>query len=253
MVLRFGMPIIVLQHAATDGIGRLGPALRDYAHRLDIRRLDLPATQGGRGVPVDFDDVDAVISLGGPMNVGDDVPWMNAELAYLREAHARQLPVLGICLGAQMIAAALGGEVVAMTSPPGEFGLCAVEQTPAGNTDRILAGIPWTSWQFQAHGQMVTKLPEGATLLQTSKACKVQAFSVGLRTYGFQYHFESTRADMDGFLADKWSQELLGKLGTSAAEVRKVADERADAFARLGDRLCVNIASFMFPMRKMTA
>lgn len=246
------MPIIVLQHAASDGIGRLGPILRDNAHRLDIRRLDLPATLGGKGVPADFDDVDAVISLGGPMNVGDDVPWMNAELAFLREAHARQLPVLGICLGAQMIAAALGGEVGPMTSPVGEFGFCPVEQTPQGNTDRILAGIPWTTWQFQAHGQMVTKLPDGATLLQTSKACRVQCFSAGLRTYAFQYHFESTRANVDGFLSDRWSQELMGKLGVPSGDVRRLADEHYETFDRLGGRLSENIASFMFPMRKMT-
>jgi GMP synthase-like glutamine amidotransferase len=248
------MPIVVLQHSPSDGIGRLGPILRDHALKLDIRRLDLPPAQGGRGVPADFDDIDAVISLGGPMNVGDALPWMQAELDFLREAHARQLPVLGSCLGAQMIARALGGEVGPSGPAPSgpEIGFCPVSQTPPGNTDRILAGIPWTTWQFQAHAQEVKKLPEGATLLQTSKACKVQAFCVGLRTYAFQYHFETTKPDIDGYLADQWCQGLIGQLGLSQAALRAQASEHYDTFERLGQRLSTNIAAFMFPMRKMT-
>lgn len=79
------MPIVVLQHADSDSIGRLGPILRDQGHALDIRRLDLSPVQGGRPIPPDYDNVSAVISLGGPMNVGDaGVPWIEAELAYSR-------------------------------------------------------------------------------------------------------------------------------------------------------------------------
>lgn len=243
------MPIIILQHAASDPAGRLVPVLTSFAHKVDIRRLDLAATRGGKGVPVDLDDVDAVISLGGPMNVGDDLPWMQAELDLIRKAHAAQLPVLGICLGAQMIAKALGGEVAAMTEPAGEVGFCPVMQTPPGNTDRILAGVPWTTWQFQAHGQQITKLPEGATLLQSSKASKVQCFSVGLRTYGFQYHIECGKPEIDGLLTDKWSVELAGKLGLNSADVRRGVDEHYETYERLGRRVCENLASFMFPIR----
>ncbi|MCU0688333.1 MAG: type 1 glutamine amidotransferase [Phycisphaerales bacterium] len=245
------MPIIVLQHAAHEGPGRLGPILRDHAHALDIRRLDLPLGPAPmqRGVPTDLDDVDAVISLGGPMNVGDDLPWMQAELNLLKAAHEAQKPVLGICLGAQMIAKALGGEVAPMTDPIGEAGFCPVNQTPPGNTDRILAGIPWTTWQFQVHGQQITKLPDGATLLQTSKACKVQCFSIGLRTYAFQYHFESTKADIDAFCSDRWTQDLLTRLGSSTQAVRQSVGEHYDTYQRLGDRLTENVASFMFPIR----
>jgi GMP synthase (glutamine-hydrolysing) len=244
------MPIVVLQHAASDPIGRLGPVLRDHALKLDIRRLDL-AGSGARSaeqtsVPVDLDGVDGVISLGGPMNVGDDTPWMQAELALIRAAHARQLPVLGICLGAQLVASALGGEVGAGTP---EFGFCEIKQTPPGNTDRILAGVPWTARVFQAHAQEVKKLPEGATILQSSAACRVQCFSVGLRTYGFQYHFECDKPGIDTFLADRWSQELMAKLGLGPGDVQRQRDEHDDAYTRLGKRISTNIASFMFPLR----
>ncbi len=242
------MPIVVLQHADSDGLGRLAPILRDQGHALDIRRLDLSPVQGGRPIPPDYDNVSAVISLGGPMNVGDaGVTWMEAELAYLKGAHERALPVIGICLGAQMIAKALGGEVGPMEAAPGEFGFGDVTITVPGQTETMMAGIPWSSRQWQAHSQEVKKLPDGAVLLATGKACKVQAFKAGMRTYGFQYHFESDRADIDTFLADQWSRQLMEKLGLSAGDVARQADDFYPVFDRLGNRLCGNFTQYLFP------
>lgn len=243
------MAIVVLQHADSDGIGRLGPILRDHGHALDIRRLDLSPMQGGRPVPPDYDNVSGVISLGGPMNVGDaGVPggWMDAELAYLKGAHERGLPLIGICLGAQMIAKSLGGEVGPMETP-GEFGFNEVNVTVPGQTETMMAGIQWSSRQWQAHGQEIKKLPDGAALLATGKLCKVQAFKLGLRTYGFQYHFESDRADIDTFLADAWSRQLMEKLGLTAGDVTRQAEEHYAMFERLGNRLCGNMATYLFP------
>src|SRR5206468_4056424 len=107
----------------------------------------------------------------------------------------------------QLIARALGGEVAPMAGGKHEWGFHRFVQTPAGNTDTILAGIPWGTWQFQMHGQEVSKPPEGATILQSSAACRVQAFRTGLRTYGFQYHFEIMRDRLDGAAAGR-DQEL---------------------------------------------
>lgn len=236
------MRTVVFQHSEIGGPGRLGLTLRDHAHKLDIRRPDK-----GDPIPPDLDDVDGVISLGGPQNVdepGSNASWMDRELAFLRAAHDRSLPVIGICLGAQMIAHALGGEVAKMERP--EFGFHDVELTPAGQTDAILSGVAWTCPQFQTHGREVARLPPDATLLATNARCKAQAFRVGLRTYGFQYHFESDRDGIAAF-AREGKQEFYDA-GLAFDEVMKQADAKYDRFGRMADRLCVNLAAYLYPM-----
>lgn len=246
------MAIIVFQHAAAEGLGRLAPVLRDHGHVIDTRRL-YETGAGRRGVPVDFDGVDGVISLGGPMNVTDEPKpaWMEAELAYLAAAHQRMLPVLGICLGAQMLAKALGGDVGPMQNaagqPSAEFGFAPVKLNLAGQTDTLLAGVAWTSEQFHVHGQEVKKLPDGAAVLASSSACKVQAFKVGLRSYGFQYHFESTKADIESFVAASENRDLMQRAGVSAGDVRAQLDQLYSDYDRLGQRLAMNFVQYMFP------
>jgi len=246
------MAILILQHEPSETLGRIAPIFRDHGHRFDIRRLDVTGGKGPRGIPPDFDGVDAVISLGGAINISDNPAWLDAELNYLREAHARQLPVLGICLGHQLIAKALGGEVAPMTSGAHEWGFHRVLQTPAGNTDTILAGIPWGTYQFQMHQQEVTRPPDGATVLQNSPACKTQCFRVGLRTYGFQYHFEVQRERLDSIAAsrDRAAVAEMQKFGIAPADLARQMTEHWDAFDRLADRLTSNLASFMFPLMK---
>lgn len=248
------MAIIVLQHSESVTIGRLGPCLRDHGKPVDIRRLDLPVGAWVNGahnqhIPADFDDVDGVIALGGEMMVGDPLPWMNAELEFLKETHARKLPLLGICLGAQMIAKALGGEVAPLANDGAEWGMAPVKQHPIANTDIILAGVPWTSWQFHAHGQEIKALPAGAACLQFSDKTKVQSFRAGLRTYGFQYHFECDGPMIADYLRSGDAQ--IGRSGmTDVKAALAEADARYEDFARVADRLCVNIATYLMPVTR---
>ncbi len=233
------MPIIVFQHFDQGLPGRLGLTLRDHGFKLDIRRLD-----HGDPIPVDYDDVDAVVSLGGPQNVGESHAWMQPEMDYLKGAHARALPIVGICLGHQMIAAALGGKVSRMAAP--ELGLVDVNITPPGQTDAVLAGIAWRSPQFQSHACEVTELPPDSVVLASSARCKVQAFRAGMRTYGFQYHFELDRESCNEYMAME-SQADLAAAGVTMEGYRLSMDKSYEMFARLADRLCVNLATLLIP------
>lgn len=244
------MAIVVLQHSDTDHLGRLAAVFRDHAHKLDVRRVDLDSTRGGKPVPADFDNVSGVIILGGPMNVSDNPAWMAGEIEFIRQAHARQLPLIGICLGHQLIAHALGGEVGPAEKP--EVGFCKVTTNIPGQTDTVLAGVPWTTMQFQSHGQEVKKLPPDAVALMSSPSCKVQAFKVGLRTYGFQFHFEVDRADIEDFARDQFTLGLCAAQGMSAADLKKQADEHFARFDLVGSRLASNLVGTLFPaVRKL--
>ncbi len=236
--------IVVFQHSDAQNAGRLGLTLRDHGFRLDFRRPDLHAEAA---IPPDLDNVQGVLVLGGRQNVTDGLAWMDREIDFVRRAHEAQIPVLGICLGAQVIARALGGEVAAMAKP--EVGFTKVDIVGPGQTDRILAGVRWSSQQFQSHGQEVTKLPPGATLLASSAQCKVQAFCAGIRTYAFQYHFEPDRKEIDGFF-DR-NKEMFEGAGVDRDTLSKQCDEHYPGFARLADRLCVNIASFCFTFEEL--
>lgn len=239
------MAVVVFQHDEAELPGRLGSTLRDHGFVLDVRRLDLA---GEWGLPPDLDNVQGVVSLGGPQNVTDaDLArhrWMAAELEFLRQAHQRQLPVVGICLGAQLLARALGGAVEPMPEP--EWGFEPIDLTPDGQTDVVLTGISWTSPQFCCHEYQIAAVPPGATVLARSRRCEVQAFRAGLRSYGFQYHFECDR-DLIERYARRYAATLQ-RLGLSAETLLDQADACYERYARLGDRLCVNLTTLLFPV-----
>ncbi len=234
------MSILVLQHADYDVPGALGDMLRDHGHRMRVLRLD-----HGQALPPDLDDVDGVVSLGGPMNVDqvDEFPWMKLEMDLLQAAHAAGMGVVGVCLGAQLLAAALGGEVKAMDAP--ELGFAPVKQTFMGTMDPLYAGIPWETPQFHLHGQQVTQLPPEGVPLAGSRQCKVQAFRVGLTTYGFQYHFEWDRAQIRTAAKDP----IFAREGMNG-EIDRQCDEHYDTYRRVGLRLAERIAMLLFPIDK---
>ncbi|MCC6426130.1 MAG: type 1 glutamine amidotransferase [Phycisphaerales bacterium] len=239
------MAIVVFQHGSHVGPGRFGVTLRDHGFKLDIHRLDLPTHAGGKKVPKDYDNVEGVLALGGEQNIGEPHEWLNHEMAYIKGAHERELPVIGICLGAQMIAAALGGQVGPMTTP--EVGFVNVSLNTTAQVDVLLSGIAWDSPQFSSHGHEIKQLPAGATLLGSSKACKNQVFRIGQRTIGFQYHPECDRAMIDAFCSEC---TLMPRAGITKAQIAAQADAHYEMFARLADRLCVNLATYLFPLAK---
>jgi GMP synthase (glutamine-hydrolysing) len=243
------MAILVLQHSDKGTPGRLGATLRDNGFKLDIRRPDLP---NAPGIPPDLDNVEGIIVLGGNQNVTDidKHPWMQQEAAYIKRAHAAELPIIGICLGAQLIAHALGGKVTPRDKPA--IGFYPVNITVPGQTDTIMSGIPWDHPQLFSCGQQVKDLPPGATLLAGTKTTPNQAFKAGLRTYAFLYHFECDRPGVDDLMKD--CKRGMEYCGVTPSEVKVQADQQYPTFARVSDRLCLNLATYCFPlMRRMSA
>jgi len=233
------MAILVFEHHAMETSARLGQTLRDHGHALRVVR-----TYAGDPVPADLDDIDGVVSMGGPMNIdqANEHPWITEEAAFIKAAHDAGLPVVGVCLGAQLIAHALGGKVQKGDKP--EMGWLPVSQFRPGFPDTILGGIPWKTDQFHSHCQQVAELPPGGVLMASSECCKHQAFRVGLTTYAFQYHFEWTRSDIQGVL-EQFGQWIADS-GYSADDIRAQADEKYDLYRHLGDRLCEQLATLVF-------
>lgn len=241
------MAIVVFEHHPLETSLRLGQALRDLGHRLKVVRL-----HAGDAVPGDLDDVDGVVAMGGPMNVDQTAehPWLAEEMAFLKQAHDAELPVVGICLGAQLLAVALGGTVEKMDKP--EVGMGKVTSSFFGTVDILLTGLPWNTPVFHLHGQQITKAPVGGTPLplQSSPACKIQSFKVGFTSYGFQYHFEATREAIESWLEDAGNQAWFAETGVDVAAARASLDEHYDLYRQLGERLCQNLVTLCFPLDK---
>ena len=130
----------------------------------------------------------------------DGHPWLADEKEAIREAVvARDMPFLGVCLGHQLLADALGGRVEPMAEP--EVGVLTVNLTAAGRADPLLDGLGTTVTCLQWHGCAVTALPRGAVSLAASDLCAVQAFRVGRHAYGLQYHVELTPTTVGEWVA----------------------------------------------------
>ena len=233
------MAIVVFEHGPSTGALRLGAALRDHGHRLRVVSL-----HDGDPAPADFDDVDGVVTTGGRQSPLDDLEWIEPQLEYLRRAHEGGLPVIGICLGCQLLARALGGEVGKMDGGV-ELGFQEVSLTPVGAEDPLHAGIAWTSLQVHCHSYQVTEVPPGARVLARSQQCPVQTWALGLRTYGIQYHPEVYPETIETWAAEE--PQDLDEAGIKPDLLRAQTKEFYPPFARLRDRLFESMALYLLP------
>ncbi len=187
---------VVLQHVEWEGPGIIAREAKSRGLDVEVRRLDLEEE-----IP-EADHVDGLVVMGGPFGAYEDdwYPFLAKECSLLAAAVRRGFPVLGVCLGAQLLAKALGGKIF-----PGhgaEIGFGSIKLTQAGQQDLLFAEIGNVLPAFHWHGDTFT-LPEGAVLLASSQMYTQQAFRFGSRAYGLQFHVEP---DADTWAA--WRKHL---------------------------------------------
>lgn len=179
------MRVLAFRHVPFEGAGRIETVLASRGITLEYADLY-------RGAPLpDTSGAAALIFLGGPMSVNDDLPYLRREMDLIAEAAGRNQPVLGVCLGAQLIARASGARVY--RNPRKEIGWFDIRLTAAGAADPLFAGFRETETVFHWHGETFD-LPAGAAWLARSERCLHQAFRLGDSIYGLQFHLEATPA-----------------------------------------------------------
>jgi GMP synthase (glutamine-hydrolysing) len=174
--------LIVLRHVPYEGPGLIEDMLEGRG--LPYRIIDVFE----EGVPLGAAGFTGVVSMGGPMSVNDGIEEIEREKVLLLEAMDRDIPVLGVCLGAQVIASALGARVYAGDHP--EVGWGQVTLTENGLADPLMSSVDHVLPVLHWHGETFD-LPEGAVNLAYSEKFENQAFRVGNKTYGMQFHLEA--------------------------------------------------------------
>lgn len=235
------MPTLVIECSDLASSRRLGTTLLDHGHRLDVRRL-----HRGDRLPADCSGLDAVLCLGGPQSANDDsISWMADLLDLLRHAHESGVPVLGICLGCQVLARALGGRVGPMPNGP-RNGWSNVELTSDGREDPLHKGLPWSMTSFHWNTDCVVDLPKEARTLACGLDGEVQAWTLGVRTYGLQHHPEIDREQIGQWAED--DADLLRERGVDVPGLQAASDEQFSTFERLSNRFFESVAMLLMPL-----
>ena len=170
---------LCLQHVPFEGPGIFRKALEKYRYRLDLRLVPR------QGLPSQLPDF--LLIMGGPMSANDPDPWIKQEQQFIRRALKANIPVVGICLGSQLIVKTLGGQVG--PGPRLEIGPTQIVRTVEEDEDPVFGRFPRFCTVFQWHGEGLT-LPPKAILLASSTNYPIQAFRYGEKAYGLLFHLE---------------------------------------------------------------
>ena len=211
------MRVLILMHDPREDAGSIYDFLKEGGPEVSILRL-----YEGDALPSDISGVEAVVSMGGPMNVYEEVvyPFLKEETVFLARCFERKVPVLGICLGAQMMAKAAGARVT--RAPKEEIGWYEVTLTEVGRNDPYFKGLPDPLTVFQLHGDTF-EIPSEGTLLATAPTCRNQAFRIA-NSLALQFHLEINNEKLSVWLAD---HHLKGEVLRRYEGVRESLDRHA--------------------------
>lgn len=218
-----------LQHVSFEGLGSIAPWLEAAGYTVTHTRFyettNLP----------DPSAIDRLVIMGGPMSVNDEdrFPWLASEKQFIREVVAAGTPVLGICLGAQLIASAMGAQIY--RNPLKEIGWFPIQSVPAD--DPSVFAFPPSATVFHWHGETFD-LPPGAIRLAGSDGCENQAFQLGRSVIGLQFHLETTPESARAIITHCRGELLPGPYVQTEAQILSAEPERYTTIHRLmGDVL----------------
>lgn len=218
------MRAVCFQHVLFEGPGAFATALANRG--VSLERHLVPKD----GLPKDAGDL--LIIMGGPMSVNDPDGWIQEETAFIRSALLAGKPVVGVCLGSQFMAKALGATV-----RPGkalEIGMTLVRLTPEAKDDPVFKTLPDSFDVFEWHGE-VFDLPDGCVPLASSAVAPLQAFRYGTRAYGLLFHLEMEESGIDS-LCRECALDLI-KVRLTTQEVKATATPHLPTLHYFADRL----------------
>ncbi len=231
-------PVLVIKHVEAEGPGLLGEFLQ--ARGLSLRVVEL---EKGESIPESLNGFSAVISMGGPMGVYDeeDYPFLRDEIPLLRAVVEKDIPFIGVCLGAQMLARAGGARVLSKACT--EIGFYPIRLTREGQEDPLFAGVPEEFTVFQWHND-VFEIPQDALWLAESENCPNQAFRLGRRVYALQFHIEATPEMVEEWFSDDLESSEPA-IRARAEEMIRIALQMVEANRATYERIFQNFLSII--------
>ena len=224
-------PVLVFRHSATEGPGYFATFLERHGIPLQLLRID-----AGDEVPDTLNGFSGICLMGGPMSVNDELPWIARELSLIRRAVEQKLPVIGHCLGGQLMSKALGGVVGA--NPAKEIGWGEVRITDPAAAGAWLGEPSSPLLAFHWHGETFS-IPPGAVRILDSALCRNQAFVLDERHIGMQCHVEMTPELIAAWCASG-AEEIASSPGPgvqSAAEMQADLGDRVPRLHALADKI----------------